>query len=78
MSYLVRWGYRLEQSASVETFPLALALFVLHYPGEGGAEVTGEGYDCDADDDGPFVVSDGLTEDERQAIEDISREEQVA
>jgi len=76
--YLVRWGHMHRQESVVETFPIALALFVLHYQEEGGAVVTGEGYDCDADDDGSFEVSDGLTSDEREAIEEVTREERVA
>lgn len=64
MSYLVQFtGGAVEE---VPTFQEALAL----YRSSRGASVFGSGYDCDSDEDGFFVCSDGLTEEERDALEE--------
>ena len=64
MSYTVMFiGGATEQR---ETFAAVLELCREH----SGSEVFGPGYDCDSDEDGFFVCSDGLTNEERAALEE--------
>ena len=43
--------------------------------GRGGSyasvRVIGDGYDCDCDQDGYYECSDGLTDDERERVEEV-------
>jgi len=74
--YQVAWGWCNENGADFATLDQAIiySLTVSHaYPnrmhGCWPRIVNMDGYDCDCDQDGYFMCSDGLDDDERERIE---------
>lgn len=63
MTYFVGWAD--GQSAQFDTFDAALAEYRQHREPK---SLGGPGYDCDCDENGQFVVSDGLTDEERERM----------
>jgi len=66
--YFVSWGYCGEHREDFVVFSMALAFYREKSGGADGASLIGEGYDCDCDEGGYFMCSDGLTEEERDAV----------
>lgn len=63
--YTVHLGYYGDDIRPVDTFDEALTL----YRANPDAQVFGQGVDFDCDEEGYHMVSDGLTDDERDQLE---------
>ena len=71
-AYTVQSGFYYDRSEHFGDFTAALACYRQRQTERYGASITGDGYDCDCDQDGFFCVDDGLSEDERERIEEAS------
>jgi hypothetical protein len=70
--YFVHWGYMHRHVEEFTDFQRAIDHLVDHKGGPDGARLVGEGYDADCDEDGLHEVSDGLTDWERERVEEVS------
>lgn len=70
--YLVHWGWMLQRTEEFTDFQRSLEFYVDHKGGPCGARVTGEGYDADWDEGDFREVADGLTDEERERVEEIT------
>lgn len=70
--YFVHWGYMQQHTDEFTDFEEALAYFAANNTGPSRARLVGEGADADCDEDGFHQVSDGLTEEERDRLEEVS------
>jgi hypothetical protein len=69
-NYTVRWGYYQDHSAPADTWDEAKRILAQH-AGEQNLTIHGAGYDADCDEDGFFVCSTGLTEDESFELDEM-------
>ena len=67
----VHWGYMHRHTEEFTDIHAAIAFYGDHDGGPSGARITGDGYDADHDGDGFHEKSDGLTEAERDLIEEF-------
>jgi len=67
--YTVKTGYYGDTDTDFEAFPEALEF----YAQNPDAQLFGQGVDFDCDEGGFFLVSDGLTDAERDAVEAVER-----
>ena len=67
--YTVSYGWYRENWEKFDDFDAALKFYIRQGAHDGDAILVGDGYDCDCDQDGYFMCSDGLTEAERDRIE---------
>ncbi len=65
--------YNAGSYAEFDSFPEALAFYAEHRDRPHGAKLLGDGADWDGGPEGYRLCSDGLTEAEREQVEDLSR-----
>jgi len=70
MSYRVRFGYCMEDRREFTDFDAALAFYRTDPGGEWGQQLLGDAVDADCVDGEFRMTSDGLTEEERETVEE--------
>lgn len=69
--YRVEFGFCFERRRNFSSFDDALAFYAGHPGGKYGERLLGSGASWEEDDRGPRMVWDGLSDEERERVEEV-------